>query len=99
MMPSDVEKIRVCSSTGLLASYGCNVITEYFAKDTAPTEYCSKHSYRYYENSYDDDSSSSSSSGSNSSNTTSGDNSGNGNSGADNSGGNNSGGDNTGAEQ
>ena len=96
VMPSDVEKIRVCSSTGLLASYGCNVITEYFAKDTAPTEYCSKHSYRYYENSYDDDSSSSSSSGSNSSNTTSGDNSGNGNSGADNSGGNNSGGDNSG---
>lgn len=34
VMPSDVEKIRVCSSTGLLASYGCNAITEYFAKDT-----------------------------------------------------------------
>ena len=98
VMPSDVEKLRVCSSTGLLASYGCNVITEYFAKDTAPTEYCSKHSYRYYENSYDDDSSSSSSSGSNSSNTTSGDNSGNGNSGADNSGGDNSGGGNSGGD-
>ena len=98
VMPSDVEKIRVCSSTGLLASYGCNVITEYFAKDTAPTEYCSKHSYRYYENSYDDDSSSSSSSDSNSSNTTSGDNSGNGNSGADNSGGDNSGGGNSGGD-
>ena len=97
-MPSDVEKLRVCSSTGLLASYGCNAITEYFAKDTAPTEYCSKHSYRYYENSYDDDSSSSSSSGSNSSNTTSGDNSGNGNSGADNSGGDNSGGGNSGGD-
>ena len=60
VMPSDVEKLRVCSTTGLLASYGCPTTTEYFAKDTAPTEYCSRHSYRYYQNDDNDDSSSSS---------------------------------------
>ena len=104
VMPSDVEKLRVCSTTGLLASYGCSTITEYFAKDTAPTEYCSRHSYRYYQDDDDDDSSSSSgnSSGSSSDNSSSnnsgdssgGDNSGS-NSGGDNSG-SNSGGDNSG---
>ena len=96
VMPSDVEKLRVCSTTGLLASYGCPTTTEYFAKDTAPTEYCSRHSYRYYQNDDDDDSSSSSdnSSSNNSGDNSGGDNSGN-NSGGDNSG-NNSGGDNSG---
>ena len=83
VMPSDVEKLRVCSTTGLLASYGCPTTTEYFAKDTAPTEYCSRHSYRYYQNDDDDDSSSSSdnSSSNNSGNNSGGDNSG-GNSGS-----------------
>ena len=105
VMPSDVEKLRVCSTTGLLASYGCPTTTEYFAKDTAPTEYCSRHSYRYYQNDDDDDSSSSSdnSSSNNSGDNSGGDNSG-GNSGSDNSGdnsgsdnsGDNSGGDNSG---
>ena len=104
VMPSDVEKLRVCSTTGLLASYGCPTTTEYFAKDTAPTEYCSRHSYRYYQNDDDDDSSSSSdnSSSNNSGNNSGGDNSGNNsgsnsgdNSGGDNSG-DNSGGDNSG---
>ena len=87
VMPSDVEKLRVCSTTGLLASYGCPTTTEYFAKDTAPTEYCSRHSYRYYQNDDNDDSSSSSdnSSSNNSGNNSGGDNSG-GNSGSDNSG-------------
>ncbi len=102
VMPSDVEKLRVCSTTGLLASYGCPTITEYFAKDTAPTEYCSRHSYRYYRDDDDDDSSSSSGSSSNdnsgdnssdNSGNNSGDNSGD-NSGGDNSG-DNSGGDNS----
>ena len=101
VMPSDVEKLRVCSTTGLLASYGCPTTTEYFAKDTAPTEYCSRHSYRYYQNDDDDDSSSSSdnSSSNNSGNNSGGDNSG-GNSGSnsgDNSGGDNSG-DNSGGD-
>ncbi|MFR7663242.1 MAG: transglycosylase domain-containing protein [Coprococcus sp.] len=104
VMPSDVEKLRVCSTTGLLASYGCPTTTEYFAKDTAPTEYCSRHSYRYYQNDDDDDSSSSSdnSSSNNSGDNSGGDNSGNNsgsnsgdNSGGDNSG-DNSGGDNSG---
>ena len=96
VMPSDVEKLRVCSTTGLLASYGCPTTTEYFAKDTAPTEYCSRHSYRYYQNDDNDDSSSSSdnSSSNNSGNNSGGDNSG-GNSGSDNSG-DNSGNDNSG---
>ena len=96
VMPSDVEKLRVCSTTGLLASYGCPTTTEYFAKDTAPTEYCSKHSYRYYQNDDDDDSSSSSD---NSSSNNSGDNSHDHNSSGNSSGGNsgdNSGGDNSG---
>ena len=97
VMPSDVEKLRVCSTTGLLASYGCSTITEYFAKDTAPTEYCSRHSYRYYQDDDDDDDDSSSSSGNssgsssdNSSSNNSGDSSGGDNSGS-NSGGDNSG--------
>ena len=95
VMPSDVEKLRVCSTTGLLASYGCPTTTEYFAKDTAPTEYCSRHSYRYYQNDDDDDSSSSSdnSSSNNSGDNSGGDNSGN-NSGSNS--GDNSGGDNSG---
>ena len=109
VMPSDVEKLRVCSTTGLLASYGCPTTTEYFAKDTAPTEYCSRHSYRYYQNDDDDDSSSSSdnSSSNNSGDNSGGDNSGNnsgsnsgdnsgGDNSGDNSGGDNSGGDNSG---
>ena len=102
VMPSDVEKLRVCSTTGLLASYGCSTITEYFAKDTAPTEYCSRHSYRYYQDDDDDDDDSSSSSGNssgsssdNSSSNNSGDSSGGDNSGS-NSGGDNSG-DNSGS--
>ena len=102
VMPSDVEKLRVCSTTGLLASYGCSTITEYFAKDTAPTEYCSRHSYRYYQDDDDDDDDSSRSSGNssgsssdNSSSNNSGDSSGGDNSGS-NSGGDNSG-DNSGS--
>ena len=91
VMPSDVEKLRVCSTTGLLASYGCPTTTEYFAKDTAPTEYCSRHSYRYYQNDDDDDSSSSSN---NSSSNNSGDNSHDHNSSGNSSGGNS--GDNSG---
>ena len=98
VMPSDVEKLRVCSTTGLLASYGCSTITEYFAKDTAPTEYCSRHSYRYYQDDDDDSSSSSGNSSGNSSGSSS-DNSSSNNSGdssgGDNSG-SNSGGDNSG---
>ena len=94
VMPSDVEKLRVCSTTGLLASYGCSTITEYFAKDTAPTEYCSRHSYRYYQDDDDDSSSSSGNSSGSSSDNSSSNNSGD-SSGGDNSG-SNSGGDNSG---
>lgn len=64
-MPSSVEKLTVCSTTGLLARSTCPSITEYFASATAPTEYCTKHRYSFW--SYY--SSGSSSSGTSSSNT------------------------------
>lgn len=44
VMPDSVEKETVCEKSGLLASgRGCTPITEYFAKDTIPDEYCSSH--------------------------------------------------------
>ena len=44
VMPSGIEKATVCSKSGLLASgRGCTPVTEYFAKDTIPTEYCYDH--------------------------------------------------------
>ena len=43
-MPNSVEKQTVCKLTGKLAVAGqCPSITEYFAKDTVPTERCSGH--------------------------------------------------------
>ena len=43
-MPDDVEKATICSKSGLLASgRGCTPITEYFATDSLPDEYCSSH--------------------------------------------------------
>ena len=43
-MPNSVEKKTVCKLTGKLAVAGqCPSITEYFAKDTVPTERCSGH--------------------------------------------------------
>ncbi|MGF6989387.1 penicillin-binding protein 1A [Lachnospiraceae bacterium PF1-21] len=41
--PASVEQLSVCRITGKLAGTGCSVITEWFAKDTAPTEVCSGH--------------------------------------------------------
>ena len=43
VMPSSVEKATVCTSSGLLASSSCPSVTEYFAVDELPTEYCSQH--------------------------------------------------------
>lgn len=55
-MPSTVEKASICTRTGLLATSGCNAVTEYFDIDQIPTQYCSGHySYNYnynYSNSY-----------------------------------------------
>lgn len=41
--PSSVEKITVCSETGLLPNMLCPRSFEYFAVDTAPTEKCMVH--------------------------------------------------------
>lgn len=44
VMPDSVEKATVCEISGLLASgRGCDPVTEYFAKDSHPEEYCSSH--------------------------------------------------------
>ena len=55
--PASVEKLSVCSETGLLPRDGCPVITEYFDVGTMPTEYCDQHfydsDYDEYDNSYD----------------------------------------------
>lgn len=55
-VPSSVEKISVCSETGLLPRAGCTVITEYFDIGSEPTEYCEEHYYdAYYEDEDEDD--------------------------------------------
>ena len=57
--PASVEKLSVCSETGLLPRAGCPVITEYFDVGTMPTEYCDQHfydsDYYEYDNEYDND--------------------------------------------
>ena len=52
-MPASVEKISICSETGLLPRAGCPVITEYFDIGDEPTEYCDQHFYEYSEDSND----------------------------------------------
>lgn len=52
-MPASVEKISICSETGLLPRAGCPVITEYFDIGDVPTEYCDQHFYGYSEDSND----------------------------------------------
>ena len=51
-MPASVEKISICSETGLLPRAGCPVITEYFDIGDVPTEYCDQHFQEYSEDSY-----------------------------------------------
>ncbi len=54
-MPEGIEAVQVCKESGKLPIEGvcdCDprgsaVITEYFAKDSVPTEYCDKHAYAY----------------------------------------------------
>ena len=44
-VPNKIETATICPSTGLLAYSNCpNAYTEYFLKDTLPTQYCSEHS-------------------------------------------------------
>ena len=51
IMPASVEAVDVCADSGLLPRSGCEVITEYFDRGTAPDEYCYEH---FYEEQYDD---------------------------------------------
>ena len=56
-VPTSVEKKSICTITGKLATNGCPSITEYFAKDTLPSETCSGHGYssgRKYKSSTED---------------------------------------------
>ena len=46
-MPSSVEQLIICTSSGKLATSGCPAVTDYFDKDTAPKDYCTEHSYSY----------------------------------------------------
>lgn len=56
-MPATVEKLSICSETGLLPVSGCPVTTEYFDVGDVPTEYCTKHSsYSSYEEYSDEES-------------------------------------------
>lgn len=56
--PASVEQKTICTQTGLLATYSCPSLTEYFATDTVPTQSCAGH---YVQNTYDNNSSGSSS--------------------------------------
>ena len=42
-LPDSVEKITVCSKSGLLPSRGCPIETEYVTRDNIPTDYCTDH--------------------------------------------------------
>lgn len=50
--PANVVRVNICEETGLIPTYGCPVITEYFEIGTDPGEYCSRH---YYEENEDKD--------------------------------------------
>ena len=99
-VPSSVERKSICTITGKLAGSGCPSITEYFAKDTLPSETCSGHGYSYgsKSNSSTEDGSSSNantsgdSNGEDSSNSTTGNTTGNTATGGDTTGGNTAGG-------
>lgn len=46
-MPATVEEATVCSGTGLLPTYGCPTITEYFETDEIPKKRCTEHTRKY----------------------------------------------------
>ena len=103
--PASVEKLSVCSETGLLPRAGCPVITEYFDVGTMPTEYCDQHfydeSYDEYDYNYDtsDDSSNQTDNTDSTNNGSDTDNNGGDNTGGDDNGEDNTGGgDNTGGD-
>lgn len=45
--PEDISEVKVCAATGKLPNHGCETITEYFAKGTEPSKYCSGHGSSY----------------------------------------------------
>lgn len=51
-MPSTVEKVSICTDTGLRASSSCNSVTEYYDSEQIPKKYCSGH-YVYHDYDYD----------------------------------------------
>lgn len=54
--PASIEKMSVCSETGLLPRAGCPDMTvEYFDIGTAPTDYCDQHFYVEEYEEYDTD--------------------------------------------
>ena len=47
-MPSTVEKVSICTKTGLLATRSCNSVTEYFDTEGLPKKYCSGHFFNFF---------------------------------------------------
>ena len=47
-MPSTVEKASICTKTGLLATYSCKSVTEYFDTETLPKKYCNGHFFNFF---------------------------------------------------
>lgn len=47
-MPSTVEKTSICTKTGLLATYSCRSVTEYFDTETLPKKYCNGHFFNFF---------------------------------------------------
>ena len=72
-MPSSVEQLTICTTSGKLATSSCPAVTDYFDKDTAPKDYCTQHSYSYnYNYNYNYNSNSSTSNSTDTTGTTDG---------------------------
>ena len=54
-MPSTVEKVSICTKTGLLATRSCNSVTEYFDTEGLPKKYCSGHFFNFFNKNDKDD--------------------------------------------
>ena len=54
-MPSTVEKVSICTKTGLLATRSCNSVTEYFDTEGLPKKYCSGHFFNFFNKNPKDD--------------------------------------------
>lgn len=62
-MSPDIQRITICSSTGLLATSSCSGQTEYFASSMVPSSYCHGHYVAPSTDTDDDDSDSEGGSG------------------------------------